>query len=243
MVNLGALNDEDKRKCANMFQIHLVINVLSSSLSEFRNLQLVSKSFKRISNDRYILQRLSLNKIPLLPWRNRKKFHNFFKRCRKSGNLEAIYRKGLVDYFHRDSHERQRDRGLKHIAKTANNGNQEAQYVYGLILICLGGKTKQNGFKILSSLRKPLMLSNTIKEMEKHRTHIRNMWWWGEPMMRHLQKSYVRENCNCDGRTEIFPNYCFRHRFGEDDDMLTSSACEICLCHHEVKLFFANIKE
>ncbi|KAG7587071.1 F-box-like domain superfamily [Arabidopsis thaliana x Arabidopsis arenosa] len=220
--------------------------VAASSLSEISNLRLVSKSFKRINNDGYILRRLSLNEIPLFPWfHNRVKFHNFFKSCRKNGNPEAIYRKGLVDYFHRNSSERQRDKGLNHIAKVANKGNQEeAQYVYGLILICLGGETKQKGFKILSSLRKPLM-SSTLEEMEKHRKKIRDeMWWCGEPMMRHLKRRYVRENCNCDGRTEMFfVKNSGWDRYGKHNDMITSSACEICLWHHEVKLFFANIEE
>ncbi|EOA34125.1 hypothetical protein CARUB_v10021634mg, partial [Capsella rubella] len=166
-----------------------------SSLSEIRNLRLVSKPFQRICNDPNILQSLSLHEIPLFP-------------C----------------------YENKRNRGLKHIAKAADKGNQEAQYIYGLILICLGGETKEKGFKVLSSLRKPLMSND--------------MWWCGEPMMRHLKRSYVRENCSCDGRTDMFfVKNCGRDRYGEDNDMTTSSACEICLWHHEVQLFFDKIEK
>lgn len=109
----------------------------------------------------------------------------------------------------------------------------------------LGGNTKQKGFKILSALIKPLM-SHTMKELvelRKNMNKIRDIILWrGIPVMKELKIAYVREKCECDGRTKTFLEYNGAwHRYGEDNDMYTSSACEICLWHHEVELFFKKI--
>ncbi|XP_024004711.1 putative F-box protein At1g67623 [Eutrema salsugineum] len=226
--------------------------VAASSLSSVRNLRLVSKSFQQTCDDRYVISRLSLHETPLFHWNhNPERFSNFFKRCRKNGNPEALYRKGLINYFL----ENQKHKGLKLLTRAAEKGNHEANYVYGMILICLGdkgnpggpallgGNTKQKGFKILSGLIKPLM-STTLQELVELRDRIRDsILWRGIPVMKELKRAYVREKCECDGKTMKFVAYnCVWHRYGEDNDMNTSSACEFCLWHHEVELFFYNIE-
>ncbi|XP_010415295.1 PREDICTED: putative F-box protein At1g67623 [Camelina sativa] len=153
------------RICLDSLPEDLLVEISSciaaSSLSEVRNLRLVSKPFRHICDDGYVLRRLSLQETPLFPWhRDHETFSNFFKRCRKNGNPEALYRKGFIYYFLQN----REHKGLKHLAKAAEKGHKEAKYVYGLILICLGGQTKQKGFKILSSVTKPL-LSTTIDEL------------------------------------------------------------------------------
>lgn len=236
----------------NELLVEISSYVASSSLSKIRNLQLVSKSFQRFCNDRYVYHRLPLHEIPLFPWHqhDREKFSKFFMRCLKNENPEALYRRGLIDCFNLDDDEQGRIyRGIKYLSKAAKKGNQEAQYVYGMILICLADKTKQKGFKILSSLIKPSM-SSTIKELKKIRQKVRdNVLWRGKPTMRQLKKIYVQQNCNCDGRTKMFlakktekrlAKNWFSNGYGEDD-MVTSSACETCLWHHQVQLFFDDI--
>ncbi|ESQ27666.1 hypothetical protein EUTSA_v10019573mg [Eutrema salsugineum] len=231
--------------------VEISSRVAASSFSDVHNLQLVSKTFQNYCNDGYVFQRVSFHGIPLFPWhrRNREKFSKFFKRCLRNGNPEALYRKGLIDYFHLDSAKEQgHGGGIEYLARAAEKGNQEARYVYGIILICLGGKTKQKGFKILSSLIKPLM-SSTVKEVATLRKINRDIILWrGGPMMRQLKGSYVREKCNCDGRTEMFlAKSCVSNGFDEDSNIITSSSssssssfCEICLWHHEVHLFLKN---
>lgn len=220
-------------------RVEISSSIAASSLSAVRNLRLVSKSFRHICDDKNVLNRLSLHEIPLFPWfHNPQRFSNFFKRCRRNGNPEALYRKGLIDYF-LDNH---KHKGLKYLAEAAEKGNTEAKYVYGLILICLGDKTKQKGFKILSSLIKPLM-SNTMKALVELRYKIReSIWWRGRRAMKKLKRAYIQEKCGCDGRTKMFlVRNCVWHGYGEDNDMNTCSACEFCLWHHEVELFFDNI--
>ncbi|KAF8100055.1 hypothetical protein N665_0232s0027 [Sinapis alba] len=179
------------------------------SLSAVRNLRLVSKTFRQTCDDKYVISRLSLLELPLFHWSHDPgRFANFFKRCRRNGNPEALYRKGVINYFL----ENQTQKGLKYLTKAAGKGNKEAKYVYGMILICgripeetalLGGETKQEGFKILSCLIKPLM-SKTLKELVELRDNIRGkIWWRGIPVMQQLKRGYVQEKCECNGRTRI----------------------------------------
>ncbi|CAA7043297.1 unnamed protein product [Microthlaspi erraticum] len=237
----------------NDLLVEISLHVASSSITEIHNLQLVSKSCQRFCNDRYVFHRLSLREIPLFPWHhhNRANFSKFFNRCLKNENPEALYRQGLIDCFHLDNNDEQNNinRGIACLSKAAKKGNQEAQFVYGMILICLAEKTKQKGFKILSSLIKP-SLSSTVKELEEIRQKVRdNVLWRGKPKMKILKSLYVHENCNCDGRTKKFlakqtdmllSKIWFSN--GEDNnDMVTSSACETCLWHHQLQLFFDDI--
>ncbi|KAG7589260.1 F-box domain [Arabidopsis suecica] len=207
----------------------------ASSLSAVRNLRIVSKSFRRICDERYVFYRLSLKEIDYPPWHQNSEI--FFERCRKSGNPEALYQKGFINYFRDDlKHE-----GLEYLAEAAEKGNREAKYVYGLILICLGDKTKQKGFKILSSVIKPLM-STTMEEMVELRYKIKkirdSVLWPDNPVMERLKTVYVREKCKCDCKTRMLlvRNHGW-YRHGDDTDMNISSACEFCLLHHEVELF------
>ncbi|CAH8382751.1 unnamed protein product [Eruca vesicaria subsp. sativa] len=218
------------------------------SLSSVRNLRLVSKTFRKTCDETYVISRLSLHELPLFHWsKNQERFSNFFERCRRHENPEALYRKGLISYFL----ENQKQEGFNYLTKAAGKGNKEANYVYGMILICgripegtalLGGETKQEGFKVLSSLMKPLM-SKTLKELVELRDKIRGkVWWRGIPVMKELKSGYVQEKCKCDGRTSKFIAYnCVWHRYGEDNDMNTSCACVSCLWNHEVQRFFDNI--
>ncbi|KAL1216417.1 putative F-box protein [Cardamine amara subsp. amara] len=222
--------------------VEISSGVGASSLSDIRNLRLVSSSFRKFCDDRYVLSRLSLQEIPLFPWfENPVRFSNFFKRCRRFGNPEAFYRKGFINFFIDNCN--RKHKGLGFLSKAAEKGNREAKYVYGMILICRRGKLKQKGFEILSSLTKPVM-SKTMEELEKLRHKIRdNVWWRGRPVMKQLKRSYVRKKCECNGETRKFLlNNCAWHQWGADNDMKTSSACEICLWHHEVELFFDRIE-
>ncbi|CAN7087146.1 unnamed protein product [Brassica oleracea var. botrytis] len=280
-------NSNKRRVSLDSLPDDLLVEISSrtaaSSLSAVRNLRLVSKTFKRTCDEKYVISRLSLHELTLLTWYhyqdpelerkvrteherkvlNRKKelerkvrterLSNFYKRCRRNGNPEALYRKGIINYFRRN----QKHKGLKLLSQAAKKGNKEATYVYGLILICGGGRdiyeegpvlhggeTKQEGFKILSSLIKSLM-SKTLEELVDMREKIGgSIRWLGTPVMKELKRAYAPDKCGCDGRTSDFLAYnCAWHRYGEDNDMNTSSACEICLWDHEVKCFFDTSNE
>ncbi|CAN8275659.1 unnamed protein product [Cochlearia groenlandica] len=219
----------------NELLIEISSCVASSSLSDIQNLEQVSKSFHNHCNNQYILHNVPLHDVPLCLWSRDPekllKFSKFLKRFCKNGNPGALYHKGLTEYFHVKSDERKRNRGFKLLAEAANKGNQEAKYIYGLILLCLGDKNKQKGFKILSSLIKPLM-SDTLENLDKLRYEIESyVLWNGKPVLKNLKRSYVRGSCKCDGRIEmVFITY-------------SSSVCEICLWHRELEFFFNNIQE
>ncbi|KAL0801181.1 hypothetical protein Bca101_056357 [Brassica carinata] len=258
-------NSNKRRVSLDSLPDDLLVEISSrtaaSSLSAVRNLRLVSKTFKRTCDEKYVISRLSLHELDLLTWYHyqdpeldyqgselerkvrielerkvrTKRLSNFYRRCRRNGNPEALYRQGIINYFRRN----QKRRGLKLLSQAAKKGNKEAIYIYGLILICGGGRgipegpvlhggeTKQEGFKILSSLIKPLM-SKTLGELVEFRDKIGgSIRWLGTPVMKELKRAYVPDKCGCDGRTSDFIAYnCAWHRYGEDNDMKTSSASE-----------------
>lgn len=163
-------NSNKRRVSLDSLPDDLLVEISSrtaaSSLSAVRNLRLVSKTFKRTCDEKYVISRLSLHELTLLTWYhyqdpelerkvrteherkvlNKKKelerkvrterLSNFYKRCRRNGNPEALYRKGIINYFRRN----QKHKGLKLLSQAAKKGNKEATYVYGLILICGGGR-------------------------------------------------------------------------------------------------------
>lgn len=140
-------NSNKRRVSLNSLPDDLLLEISSrtaaSSLSAVRNLRLVSKTFKRTCDEKYVISRLSLHELTLLSWhqgpepqRKARSLSNFYKRCRRNGNPEALYLKGVNNYFRRN----QKHKGLKLLSQAAKKGNKEAIYIYGLILICGGGR-------------------------------------------------------------------------------------------------------
>ncbi|XP_071735380.1 F-box protein At2g35280-like [Rutidosis leptorrhynchoides] len=89
----------------------------------------VCKSFSELSKDPLVLKRISLDRWPLLPWRN-PRFFVFLFRCAIFGNPNAIFRWGLIAYFDN----RHIDYGLECLKQALNIQLKEAVYVYGLIM-------------------------------------------------------------------------------------------------------------
>ncbi|CAA0321769.1 F-box domain [Arabidopsis suecica] len=226
--------------CLDSLPEDLLVEISSctgaSSLSAVRNLRLVSKSFRRICDEKYVFYRLSLKEIEFLPWHENSA--KFIERCTESRNPEALFQKGFINYFR----DKLQDRGLEYLAEAAEKGIKEAKYVYGVILICLGGKTKQKGFEILSSVIKQLM-STTMNELVEFRYKIQKIrygfWWSDNTVVEQLKTAYVSEKCKCDCKTRMLLLVMNRgwYLFGDETDLDFSSACELYLVHHEVELF------
>ncbi|RHN64430.1 hypothetical protein MtrunA17_Chr4g0069031 [Medicago truncatula] len=85
------------------------------------------------------------------PWFTDEKETSFFSRCRESGNLEIIYREGMVQYFST----LMVDLGLKNLKKTALEGHHEAKYVYSMLLManCDDDEGRKLGFDLFDELK------------------------------------------------------------------------------------------
>jgi len=72
----------------------------------------------------------------------------FLRRCKESGNPNAIFREGMHGYFTSKNPELE----LKLLETAYEKGHIEATYIYSIILICYRGQLNHQGFHILSSL-------------------------------------------------------------------------------------------
>ncbi|KAE8705732.1 P-loop containing nucleoside triphosphate hydrolases superfamily protein isoform 1 [Hibiscus syriacus] len=124
----------------------IVMHAASSSVDDFINVRLSCKAFLAASNYDQVFENVSMEKVGFVPWRRSERV--FEKRCRAAKNAEALYRKGMVDFFSR----KKPDSGLHCLKKATEKGHVEAMYAYGIILICLGGELREQGLRVLSSL-------------------------------------------------------------------------------------------
>ncbi|KAL1219427.1 putative F-box protein [Cardamine amara subsp. amara] len=93
-----------------------------------------------VYNNPYVVKQLPHHHVPLYPNNpNSETFNKFMNRCIKEENEEVIFRKELRLYYDQDSTDNQLVEGLELMAQASDEGNLEARYVYGLILLCLGG--------------------------------------------------------------------------------------------------------
>ncbi|GFS45500.1 NAD(P)-binding Rossmann-fold superfamily protein [Actinidia rufa] len=99
-----------------------------------------------------VLERASIEKYPVIhQWLKSEKVNSFIHLCAESGNPEAMYRQGMIEYFSMNM-----ELGLEHLRRAAEKGHGEASYVNGIIRLCrvgdldfqLWNATKWNRFKI-----------------------------------------------------------------------------------------------
>ncbi|GMI81855.1 hypothetical protein HRI_001854800 [Hibiscus trionum] len=124
----------------------ILTHVASNSITDFVNFRLSCKAFLEASNHAYIFGNVSLEKFDFIP--RTKSEENFQNLCKAANNPEALYRRGMIDCFSR----RKPKSGLRWLRKATERGHVEAIYTYGIILICFGGKLREEGHQVVKSL-------------------------------------------------------------------------------------------
>ena len=82
--------------------------IANESLEDIKNIELISKEVGNLANSSFVWKNLDLEEVPFFPNFHEvyaKRFFKFMKACQKHENSEAIYRKGLINYFHSASQE------------------------------------------------------------------------------------------------------------------------------------------
>ncbi|XP_071719036.1 putative F-box protein At1g67623 [Rutidosis leptorrhynchoides] len=92
-------------------------------------LKFVCKRFLMLSDDPLVCKRMSFDRCDLVPWRNPKMDH-IIGRCYFFGNPNAIFRRGLINYFDKSYTEL----GLRLLEEAARSQIIEAVCVYRLIM-------------------------------------------------------------------------------------------------------------
>ncbi|KAL7197037.1 hypothetical protein ACSBR1_036950 [Camellia fascicularis] len=211
--------------------VELLVEVLalvaSSSFTDLFNSKLCCREFLGVAEEKYILQHVSIEKFPVIhQWLKREEVSLFLNRCIQSGNPEALYRQGMVEYF---SHMRM-ESGLEHLKRASEKGHVEASYVYGMILLSRGGQSTKQGLKLLNAMNNTCSNSKSLRIQEcreRIKAIIHTMW---------INNHMVSQQTNfcCHGKTRSTKvRETWRGREEEDDN----TSCEACKWDREVNLF------
>ncbi|KAG5586160.1 hypothetical protein H5410_046594 [Solanum commersonii] len=106
----------------------------------------------QVANEPSIYQKVTLVNFPYRRWSIVQEAISSLEMCRASGNLEALYRKGVCDFFNRrDSN------GLGILSQAADGGHFGASYVLAVISIFNGGESMREGLMFIANMT-PLKL-------------------------------------------------------------------------------------
>nr|GEY86878.1 putative F-box protein At1g67623 [Tanacetum cinerariifolium] len=109
--------------------------VASSSFTDVFNAKLSCQDFLDAVEDEYIFQNISMDKFTIIPWSQQTDSEiSFLTKCLNLGNAEALFRQGMVEYFHLVKVRS----GLRYLKMAAEKGHPEATYVYGMIMLSRG---------------------------------------------------------------------------------------------------------
>lgn len=197
--------------------------IASESLTDLFNVKLSCKYLLQLSEDDSVFEKASVDKFD--GW-NMNKVSGFLKRCEESGNPEWLFRLGVYEYFSKSNI----DYGLNCLKRASDKGHIEASYVYSIILICSGDKSKEYGLKLLASLKR----FRTQEFREKIRKKFR--WMWIRNMITvDIEKE---EKCFNVRRCDCLKNWKGGQWEGED---AAAPCCDPCFCYREVKFFYELI--
>ncbi|KAF5736984.1 F-box family protein [Tripterygium wilfordii] len=206
----------------------LFVRVGSSSINDLYNVKLSCKEFREAVDDDYIYEFASMEKLPMIAWRASDGAALFFERCKSSGNAEAFYRLGMVEYFGDGSHES----GLENLKKAVAKGHKEATYVYGIILLCEGGESKEKGMELLCSMKneKSLKGSSLAARRERIKAALYRLWKINTKLVPKEELGCHRLTC-LDARAAKGYGWPL---MGDEEDRM---ACNLCRWEYQVRQF------
>ncbi|KAF9622703.1 hypothetical protein IFM89_032883 [Coptis chinensis] len=154
--------------------LEILVPLASSSLSDICNTKRSCKTLNELGNNSYVLRYVSLEGVEVVQWEPSPELLSFLPRCEESGNPEALYRRGMVEYFCNNKHED----ALKFLERATNLGHEEAAYVLGIILLCNKDESKEWGIELLNKVEKRKRSRNIgLSELRnKCKAIVRKIW-------------------------------------------------------------------
>ncbi|KAK4256623.1 hypothetical protein QN277_006326 [Acacia crassicarpa] len=202
--------------------MEVLARVASGSVSDLYKAKVCCREFLHASDNDYVYEHVSLEKFPLIPWFVTDKEFSFLKRCKESGNSESLYRDGMVEYFSSLN----LNSGLESLRMASQKGHKDANYVYGMILICSDdeGERKQ-GLQLLRFLK----MSKCIKRSRKRvKSFIWSMW------VRNRLVRIPRPLCQFHTFQNVSRGW---PSLNEEEDDGIDVSCEYCIGDYELSLF------
>ncbi|XP_049395957.1 putative F-box protein At1g67623 [Solanum stenotomum] len=205
----------------------IVAKVASSSFKDLINVKLSCKIFNKVAKKRYVYQKVTLVDFPIEPsWKKQTQekingVTSFMEQCRKCGNTEALYRKGVVDFFKNDKPEV----AMEFLKQAANGDHFGALYVIGIIGVFLGDEYKQKGVKLIGIMKETEALRKITRQCRKSLVEILKIIWVKNPLI--LGKRPSR--CTIQHEENIR-----RNGWLDSDDEHVHIHCDACSCDVEI---------
>ncbi|OAY34371.1 putative F-box protein At1g67623 [Manihot esculenta] len=253
MANLNPTKHITKRRRKNYHQpfkyvpkellTEILARVASSSITDLVNAKACCKGFLEAASEDYVFEHVTIDSFPVLPWKISYGVSSFLERCKKSGNPEALFRQGMIDFFSALKH----DSGLKMLERAASKGHVEATYVYGILLVCHGAELRNKGVKLLSDLKRSKS-SLVITECRKKVQRITWGMWVNNYVVgigpaqeeEYMKKRKTCSSCNSKLAMCSFTTDQSKTRSGwtSDEDFEDDPfSCDSCLWDLEANLF------
>nr|XP_027120625.1 putative F-box protein At1g67623 [Coffea arabica] len=196
----------------------VLARVAASSSTDLSRAKLCCKRFADVAEDNRVYQRVSVAKFDIVPWRKNPKVSMFVKKCRRCKNPEALYRKGVVNYFRGKNVES----ALQRVEEAAKAGHDEAAYALAVIFVFGGEELKQKGMAMLSGMKKSAAQRRRVKE-------------WRDNLRRILKMIWVQNSLVLGKRPICCGSQHKRKRgWGPDELDAVESTCEGCACDEEI---------
>ncbi|TMX03731.1 hypothetical protein EJD97_014596, partial [Solanum chilense] len=130
--------------------ILFVERVASTSLEDLVSVKLCSRFLNRVGNERSVYQKVTLDCFPTEPtWTTNQHAVSFMNICIASENLEALYTKGVYNFFNRND-----PTALRMVKKAAEGGYGGSEYVLAVISIFEGGISMREGLMYIANIKK-----------------------------------------------------------------------------------------
>ncbi|KAL5068562.1 hypothetical protein RYX36_019449 [Vicia faba] len=209
--------------------LEMLISVTSQSFVDFYNMKLCCRDFFEIAEEeeKYVLQKVSINQFPLIQWFPNKKELSFLTRCMESGNIESLFREGFLKYF---SYPNGNIGGFERLKTAAQKGHKEAIYIYGMILLCSKNyESRKEGLKHMRSLRRSKCIMITRKKVE----YLTGSLWKNNDLLARNETPLCDSKDTCKGWRVKKNKWLLLN--DEDDDI---ESCEACRWDHELEFFY-----
>ncbi|XP_019259774.1 PREDICTED: putative F-box protein At1g67623 [Nicotiana attenuata] len=232
----SVVNSSNIKSLPNDLLSQVIARVASSSFTDYINAKLSCKIFNEISNDRYIYHHMSMEKFPIGPsWKRdkedkEKKLSLFMRMCGESGNAEALYRKGVVDFFRKE----RPTYAIECLVKAAETGHLGAQYVISIIQVFIGGEFKQNGITAIGKMKANKPMRRALGECRKNLVEILNSIWVLNPIFL-AQNPYcctLHHKRSYKNKWRQWPSFDSDDEDEDEDE--DHFSCDACSCDEEV---------
>ncbi|TMW92335.1 hypothetical protein EJD97_013193, partial [Solanum chilense] len=133
--------------------IELVILIIekvgSYSLQYLMRVKLSSRFLNEVANEHSVYQKVTLFSILTKPkWTMNQQAISFMNICIASENLEALYKKGMFNFFNRND-----PTALRMVKKVAEGVHSGAKYALAVISIFEGGKSMREGLICIANMK------------------------------------------------------------------------------------------